>query len=92
MRRLSPLEVFLIQAAIYLLLWLGDDYTATLVSVAFGGIFLCIWLLSLVFELVEPSKVPKWYFRYMFASALAPMLVSAIFFWIYGVPDWITGN
>lgn len=92
MRRPSPLEVFLIQVVIYLLLWLSDDYMATLVSAAFAGIFLCIWLLSLVVELIERSKVPKWYFRYMFVSALAPILVSLLFFGIYGPPDWITGN
>lgn len=92
MRRPSPLEVFLVQVVIYLLLWLNDDYMATLVSAAFGGIFLCIWLLSLAVELIEPSKVPKWYFRYMLVSALAPILVSLVFFGLYGVPDWVLGN
>lgn len=80
------------QVVIYLLLWLYDDYMATLVSAAFGGIFLCIWLLSRVVELIERSKVPKWYFRYMLVSALAPILVSVFFFMVYGVPDWVQGN
>ncbi|MEM6379326.1 MAG: hypothetical protein AAF705_14045 [Bacteroidota bacterium] len=92
MRRPSPLEVFLIQVVIYLLLWLNDDYMATLVSGAFAGIFFFIWLLSRVVELIEPSKVPKWYYRYMLVSALAPILVSAFFFGVYGAPDWVLGN
>ena len=89
MRRLGVLEVFLAQVVIYLVLWLSNDYVATILTISFAGIFYSIWILSHIVELIEPSKVPKWYFRYMLASALAPTLVGLIFFWLYGTPDWI---
>ena len=88
MRRISVLEVFLAQVVIYLILWLLDDYVATILSMSFIGIFFSIWLLSHIVEWIEPSKVPKWYFRYMLVSAIAPTIVGFVFIWIYGVPDW----
>ena len=92
MRRLSPLEAFLIQAIIYIALWLLDDYLATILSLSFAGIFFSIWLIAKIAEWIEPSKVPKGYFRYMFLSALAPVVIGIFFLSVYGLPDWITEN
>ncbi len=89
MWKLSALEVFLIQAIIYLVIWLVDDYVATILTLSFAGIFFSIYLLTKVVEWIEPSKVPKQYFRYMLASALAPTIVGIVFFSIYGIPDWV---
>lgn len=87
--RLSPLEAFLIQVVLYILLWLGDDFYATLGSFAFAGLFFSIWIISRIAELIEPSKVPRWYFRYLFGGAMAPILVTLIFYLIRGVPSWV---
>jgi len=87
--RLSPLEAFLIQFLIYLLLWLGDDFYATLASMAMGGLFLSVWLISRTAEWIEPSKVPHWYFRYLSGGAMAPILVMLLFWLIKGSPDWM---
>lgn len=88
-RRLSPLEAFLIQIVLYILLWLGNDFYATLASAAFAGLFLSIWLISRLAEWIEPSKVPKWYFSYLLGGGLAPILVSLIFYLIKGLPAWV---
>lgn len=87
--RLSPLEAFLIQVILYILLWLGDDFYATLASLAFGGLFLSIWIISRIAEWIEPSKVPRWYFSYLLGGAMAPVLVSIIFYLINGLPSWV---
>lgn len=87
--RLSPLETFLIQVLLYILLWLANDFYATLATVAFGGVFLSIWVVSRLSEWIEPSKVPKWYFRYVFGAAMAPILVALVFYFINGVPSWV---
>ena len=92
MRRISVTETFLIQAIIYLFLWLWNDYLATILSLSFAGIFFSIWLLSLIVEWIEPSKVPKWYFQYVFVSALAPIVIGAFFLLVYGMPDWMLGG
>jgi len=89
MPRLSPLEAFLIQVVLYILLWLGDDFYATLGSFAFASLFLSIWLVSRIAEWIEPSKVPRWYFSYLLGGALAPILVTIIFYLIKGAPSWV---
>ena len=89
MIKISPFETFLIQVVIFLLLWLWDDYVATILSFSFIGIFFSIWILSWIVEWIEPSKVPKKYFSYVLACALAPTVVTAVFFGIYGLPDWV---
>jgi len=81
---IRPIEIFLIQSALYLGLWLYDEYTGLLCSVIFAGIFLAILLVSLIVEKIEPSKVPKSYFYGMLVSVLAPILVSAFYILIMG--------
>ena len=65
MQRIRPIEILLAEVAAYLLIWVFNDYLATMLSLIFGSIFLLILLTSLVVELVEKSKVPRWYFTFM---------------------------
>lgn len=91
MRRPSALELFLMQVIVYFLLWLYDDYLASLASLILGCMFLLILLISLLVEKIESSKVPPWYYTYMAASFLAPLVTGILFLLIYGIPDWLTG-
>lgn len=78
-RRLSVLEVFLIEIVAYTLVWLVNDYIGSLLSLIMAGIFLSIFILSLLAELIERSKVPRWYYWMMVVSFLAPLIVSGFF-------------
>ncbi|MCP3930471.1 MAG: hypothetical protein GY705_15370 [Bacteroidetes bacterium] len=77
-------EIFLAEIIAYFLLWLWNDYVATLLCLTLACIFLFILIISWVVEWIEPSRVPKWYFHFMILSVLAPVLVSAIFLGING--------
>lgn len=79
MQRIRPIELFLIQVLIYSMLWVWDDYLATLISSTFAIIAFCILIISLIAELLERSKVPRWYFWGMAISVVAPVLTAAIF-------------
>ena len=59
MLRIRPIEIFLIQCAIYLGLWLYDEYTGLLFSVIFTGIFLVILIISLIVEKNRAFKSSK---------------------------------
>lgn len=86
---LGLLEIFLLQVVGYGILWLISDYAATLVSVLFPIIFLFLLLLSQVVELVQKSKVPKWYYWFMVVSILAPLFTAFLFTFIMGIDfDW----
>ena len=78
------IEFFLIQLVIYLLLWVTNDYMATLLSLIFIIIFGAILVVSIIVELIEPSKVPRWYFIFMISAIVAPLLAGAIYLGIMG--------
>ncbi len=77
-RRLA--EIFLAQVVIYLLIWFTNPYLALVLSIIFAGICLLILLVSLAVELIERSKVPRWYYYLMTVCTLAPMLAMGVFF------------
>jgi FtsH-binding integral membrane protein len=83
-------EWFLIELAFYFVLWLINDYIATLVSLIFIVIFSAILIVALISELIEPSKVPRSYFWFMVVSILAPLLAGLVFLIIIGGDlNWI---
>ena len=89
MRRLLIIEIGLGQVALYLLLWLWNEYNASLFSLVFGAIFLFLLVISAIAEFIEPSKVPRWYFGFMAVSVAAPLLAALIYVAINGRPEWM---
>ncbi len=89
MRRWWWLEIALAEMAVYLLLWIWDEYIASLFSLVFGAIFLFLLLISLVVEWIEPSKVPRWYYAFMLVSVAAPVAATLIYIGIFGRPEWL---
>ena len=89
---LSMTEVFLIEAIIYIAMWMWDEYVATIMTLSFSSIALFVLVISLISELIERSKVPHWYFTYMLISILTPLIIGA-FFWVLnnGSFSWLKG-
>ncbi|MEZ4983703.1 MAG: hypothetical protein R2795_01480 [Saprospiraceae bacterium] len=75
---LASFESFLIQLVIYLLLWLWNDYTATLLSLIVGGIAMFVLILSKLVEWVDSSRVPASYYRLMWACLMAPVIAAVL--------------
>jgi len=69
---------------IYVLIWIISEYTASLLLVIIPIITIAILMLSLLFELIEPSKVPKVYYYYLLTIIIAPIIVGIFFFSING--------
>lgn len=87
--KLGLIEIFLIQVVLYSIVWLISDYTATLITLLFPIIFGSLLLLALLSELVQKSKVPRWYYLFMVVSIIAPILTALLFVYIMGVDfDW----
>jgi len=82
-------EIFLIQVFLYMLCWLVNDYLASMVSLIFATMFLAILLVSLVVEVVERSRVPRWYFIFMLISVIAPIVSAGIYLSISQGVDWM---
>jgi len=82
-------EGFLIQIILYALLWLSNDYIGLLLCLIMTAIVSGLLVFALMAEWIQRSKVPRSYFKWMFVSALAPMLVMIAFITIYGRPSWM---
>lgn len=90
LKSLGILELSLFQFIFYCLLWLSNTYLATLLSAIVIPIFAGLLIISLLAELVERSKVPKWYFKFMFISVIIPIIVGLFFYSINdGLFDWM---
>jgi hypothetical protein len=89
-KRTYTFEIFLIQIIIYLLLWLWNDFVATLLSLSFAAIGLFILIISLIAELIDRSKVPRWYFYVMILSVITPLMIGSLFMFMKnGSLDWM---
>ncbi len=83
-QKLRLVEIFLIQAVIYLLLWLWNDYIASLISILMIVIFSGLLIVAIISEWIERSKVPKSYFIFMIGSILIPLIVGWLFLMLMG--------
>jgi drug/metabolite transporter superfamily protein YnfA len=89
-RPLSMTEVFLIQAVFYIVLWLWNDHAATILTLSFAAIALFILIISLIAEVIDRSKVPRWYFWVMGISIVTPIIIGAFFLTLKnGTLDWM---
>jgi hypothetical protein len=89
-RRLNLTEIALIQAVLYLLLWMWNDYLATILSLSFAAISFFVLLISLISELLERTKVPRSYFWIMVISCIIPIIIGSFFMLLKkGSLDWM---
>ncbi len=77
--RLSLVEIFLLEVAVWLGLWLLNDYLATLLTIILTAIVFAVLVIALLAEAIERSKVPRNYFRIMGLSVLAPLVAALIY-------------
>ncbi len=82
--RLSLLEIFLLEVAIWLGLWLLSDYMAALLTLIISAIVFAVLAIALVSEAIERSKVPRWYFWVMGLSVVAPVAAALLYLLIFG--------
>ncbi len=92
MKKPDLIFVGLVQILIYIFLWLINDFAATY----FSGIMILIsfitLIISLIVELIERSKVDKWYFYLMIISCFIPLIIGIIMTFIKkGDLDWMHG-
>ncbi len=87
--RLVSIEAILIQVVAYLLIWLLNDYLAFVLSFILGGIALSLYLVAKVVELVDRSRVPKVYYRFMVICFLAPLIAGALGLLLRNGPSWL---
>jgi len=78
------LIVVLAESIVFTALWLWNEYVATYSTIILVGIMFVILLFSLVADLIEKSRIPKWYYYVLVISIVIPLVVGMFFVYIYG--------
>ncbi len=90
MLNLRPFEWFLIELIFYFLLWFINDYVASLVSGAAVVVITAILIVALIAEKIEPTRISRRYFWFMFYSILAPLIAGGLYiYFLGGQLDWL---
>jgi len=76
---MTYLQGFLLQVILYSLLWIYDEYVGLLMCIIMTSIVFGLTLFAYVVELIEKSKVPKSFFKWMLISAVAPLFTLLLF-------------
>jgi hypothetical protein len=80
----------LVQAVVYSGLWLWNEYIASYLTLIFPGMILAMLIFALIADLIEPSRIPGWYYVLMVVSIVTPVVIGAIFYFLYdGKLDWL---
>ena len=90
--RIGLLEIILLQIILYSGLWILSPYAGFMLSMIVATISAAVLVISLIMELVDRSKVPKIYFRFMLTAVICPIVVALFFIAFY--PDamsWMVG-
>jgi hypothetical protein len=88
--RTNLLIVTLLQAVIYSGLWLWNEYVATILTIIFPGMILVILIIGTIADLIEPSRIPRWYYGLMIISIVMPLVIGGVFYYLYrGRFDWL---
>jgi hypothetical protein len=92
MHRLKVFEIFLLQVIVYIALWLWNDFIASYMSLVFCSILVFVLVISIIADLLEPSRIGRKYFYAMGVSIFAPILVAAFFVLLQkGELAWMQG-
>ena len=79
----------LLQLFLYLILMLYNEYAGQLLAIIVGAIVLAIFVISLIVELIQPSRVKRAYYGYMVSGWLAPAIALAGFILLRGEIGWL---
>lgn len=74
--KITLVEILLLQTAVWLLLWLTNEWLTRFLSISIGAVVFVVLVISAVAEKIERSGVPFSYFRVMIVS-----LISIFFAW-----------
>ncbi len=88
--RLRLVEIILLQVIFYSLIYLWNSYIGFLLCLIIACIAFAILLLSLIFDALEKSKIPRSYYWFILSASLVPALVAIFFsYFLVGSFDWL---
>lgn len=87
---MNTILMILGQIIIYALLMLANEYAGFLLGVILGSISFAVWAISHIVELIQPSKVTKTYYWFVFSAWVAPLITVIGFIYLRGEIGWLS--
>ena len=88
--RIGILEISLLQVIFYSTIYLIDSYIGFMLCLTIACIAGAILLLSLIFEMIEKSKVPRMYYYFILSAMVIPAVVLVLFTTLMtGANNWM---
>lgn len=88
---LNLIIIALMQAILYTGIWMWDEYVASYLTLVFPAVILFVLIIAFIADLIEPSRIPGWYYGLMIISILIPIFIGAVFYYFNeGVFAWLT--
>ena len=72
-------EIYLIQMILYALVYLGNSYIGFMLCLIMAVISFALLILSLIFEVLDRSNVPRYYFKIMISAIISPVVIIVLF-------------
>ncbi len=90
MNRQVFIGIVLVQAIVYTVLWMINDYSALLISLGVAMIVFVIMMISWISDRLEYANVGKWYYPILWISFIIPLSITLLF-WVFksGDMDWM---
>ena len=80
--------ILLLEVIILLMLWLNNEYLASLATAILVVVCFGVWLVAIISERIERSKISKTFFSTIFLMAIVPILLAVFFYFINGEIKW----
>ncbi len=81
---LPALEIFLLEVAVFMALWLINPFWAGFLTIIIVTIGIPILLIALIAEWLERTRISRLYFVAMLMSILVPPLVAVVYNFLSG--------
>jgi hypothetical protein len=78
------IELALVELIIFLLLWIWNSFLAFYFTLALTFICFAIFVISLISEWIEPTRINKFYFYGMAISVIVPWIAAGVFYILRG--------
>lgn len=81
--------IILAECVAYAFLWVWNQYVAVYLTLIFPALLMFVLTLSWIADLIEPSRISRWYYFLIGISILVPIGIGGIFYFINGgFPDF----
>lgn len=79
LKNISIVEWCLLEAIVFIAVWLWDPYIGKLITFIFSPIFLAILVISFIADKIDPSKISSKYYLLLLGMGLTPVMVMALY-------------